>query len=64
MNKVQLILCILVSPLTFIISLPIEYPLWKEYRKQGYDVPGYLKFFWNRCVVLNDVTYKKIGSDE
>jgi len=45
---------IIIFPIYFPMMLPIEYPLWKEYKKQGYNVPGYLKFFWDRCVFWND----------
>jgi hypothetical protein len=45
---------IIISPLVFIISLPIEYPLWREFKKQHYNVPNYLKFFWHRCITLNE----------
>jgi len=42
----------LLLPLIFLIMLPIEYPIWKEYKKQGYSVPNYFKFFWVRCILL------------
>lgn len=50
---------IILTPLVFLITLPIEYPLWKQYRIEGYNVPNYFKFFWYRCMRLKDISYKK-----
>jgi len=52
-------LAVILFPIAFIITLPIEYPLWKAYKDQYYDVPNYLKFFWHRCMMLKDISYKK-----
>jgi hypothetical protein len=46
------LLWVLLSPVVFLISLPIEVPVWRQYRREGYDVGNYLKFFWYRCVAL------------
>ncbi len=54
------VLLILISPVIFLITLPIEVPLWREFRKQGYNVPGYLRFFWYRCILLKEQNYKKV----
>ena len=45
---------IIITPLVFVIAFPVEYPLWKEFKKQGYNVPNYFKFFWHRCITLNE----------
>lgn len=59
------IIAIIMFPLVFLIMLPIEVPLWREYKRQGYNVPGYLKFFWRRCMIMKEDDYKKIEySDE
>jgi hypothetical protein len=50
---------IILFPLVFIITLPIEFPLWKTYKSEGYNVPNYLKFFWNRVMVLKQQNFKK-----
>jgi hypothetical protein len=53
------VLGVILFPVYFPMMLPIELPLWKEYKKQGYNVPNYLTFFWNRCVILKDQSYHK-----
>lgn len=54
------VLAITIFPVAFIITLPVEFPLWMEFKKQRYNVPSYFKFFWYRCMMLNDKSYKKI----
>ena len=53
-------LFILVAPIAFIITIPIELPLWKQYKKEDYNVPGYFKFWWYRVIIMKEVSYKKI----
>jgi hypothetical protein len=61
--KVPLLVAgVLFFPIHLLIMLPIELPLWREYRKQNYNVPGFLKFFWDRCCSLKEVNYKKFKS--
>lgn len=60
-NFVTIILILTILLLLLIILFPIEYPLWKEYKKQNYNVPYYLKFFWHRCILLKHINYYKIN---
>lgn len=53
------ILPAILFPVCFIILLPIEYPLWKAYKDEDYNVPNYIKFFWHRCMLLEDKMYHK-----
>lgn len=58
-RKYLMTMAIISFPIYFILMLPIEYPLWREYKKQKYNVPNYFKFFWYRCVILKDQNYHK-----
>lgn len=46
---------------TFLITLPIDYPMWQEYKRQDYDVPNYCRFFWDRNIAQDwtRTSYKK-----
>lgn len=48
---------VILFPLYFPMMLPIEYPLWRQYKKDKYNVPNYLTFFWDRCVILTEQSY-------
>lgn len=60
MNKFAYGIIFLLLPLYFLIMLPIEYPIWKEYKRGFKNVPNYFKFFWIRCVTgkFNHDNYK------
>lgn len=60
MRVIKYMLFILVAPIAFIITIPIELPLWKQYKKEDYNVPGYFKFWWYRVIIMKEVSYKKI----
>lgn len=59
-RTLAIIWAIVMLPIYFLIMLPIEYPLWQCYKEENYNVPGYLKFFWNRCVIFKDQNYVKL----
>lgn len=44
----MVVLKILFFPLIYLVMLPIEYPLWKLYLAQGYNVPAFYIFLWRR----------------
>jgi hypothetical protein len=43
---VILALRVLIFPVVFIVTFPIEYPIWRVYRTQGYEVWSYPKYIW------------------
>jgi len=42
------IIKIMFYPFYFLILIPIELPLWKEMKRQNYNVPNYFKFVYER----------------
>lgn len=39
---------IFIFPLYFLIVFPVEYGVWKEYRKQNKTTHNLIKWTWNR----------------
>jgi hypothetical protein len=35
-------------PIYFLISLPVEYDVWKAYKEYGKTKDNYIKWMWNR----------------
>lgn len=54
-----LIIRIIIFHAVVIMFSFIEYPTWGRYKKQGYLVPNYLKFVWQRHLTLSNCDYKK-----
>ena len=57
MSKIMFPIKLLVYPLYFIVTFLIEYPMWKTYKKEGYNVPCYIKF--NFGMMTKFTTYTK-----
>jgi len=56
-----MIIKILLYPIVMIILSPIEYSVWRAYKQNGYNVPGYFKFLWIRTFgTLHQNDYKKL----
>jgi hypothetical protein len=51
----------LVYLFVLVIMMPIEYPLWRAYKKEGFEVWNYWKFLWIRTFgTIEQNDYKKV----
>ncbi len=44
----MLLIKILIFPFYFIMVFPLEFTLWRAYKKNKHIVPSYVRFVWNR----------------
>lgn len=51
-------------PFLLIVLTPVEYGLWRAYKRDGYLVPNYIKFLWKRVYgTIEEINYTRIGTE-